>query len=42
MQNTSAFGKGDGLPARFHGYKADGAPIPRGEPTRGQVVEHWK
>jgi murein DD-endopeptidase MepM/ murein hydrolase activator NlpD len=38
MQNTPTFGKGEGLPAQFENYKANGQPIRRGEPTQGQVL----
>ena len=29
-----------GLPAQFLGYTADGVPVERGEPVRGQVIRH--
>ncbi len=29
-----------GLPAQFLGYRADGVCVSRGEPTRGQTIEH--
>jgi murein DD-endopeptidase MepM/ murein hydrolase activator NlpD len=38
LQNSPRFGVGDGLPARFLDYRADGKPVDRGEPTRGQVI----
>lgn len=38
LQNTPTYGEGDGLPAPFVGYVADGTPVERGEPTRGQSV----
>jgi hypothetical protein len=38
LQDTSRFGHGVGLPAQFREYLADGAPVQRGEPTRGQRV----
>ena len=38
VQNAPEFGKGDGLPAFFVDYVADGEPVPRGEPVRGQVI----
>lgn len=38
LQNTAEFQGGEGLPAQFLDYRADGALVTRGEPTRGQVV----
>lgn len=38
LQDTAEYQRGNGLPAQFLGYRADGAPVDRGEPTRGQVV----
>jgi hypothetical protein len=38
LQNSAEFGRGEGLPAHFLGYRAAGAPVERGEPTRGQVI----
>jgi hypothetical protein len=38
LQTGKRFGEGLGLPAFFHGYEADGVPVPRGEPQRGEVV----
>jgi hypothetical protein len=38
LQTGGKFGEGLGLPAFFNGYVADGAPVARGEPQRGQVV----
>jgi|CXWL01.1.fsa_nt_gi hypothetical protein len=38
VQNSPDFGKGDGLPAFFVDYMADGKPIAHGEPLRGQVI----
>lgn len=38
LQTGVRFGEGLGLPAFFNGYQADGAPVARGEPERGQVV----
>jgi murein DD-endopeptidase MepM/ murein hydrolase activator NlpD len=38
LQTTAEFQAGEGLPAQFLGYRADGARVARGEPTRGQVV----
>ena len=42
LQNTSGFGEGDGLPAYFYDYTADGARVPRGEPKQGQVIANRK
>jgi hypothetical protein len=39
LQNSAGFGQGEGLPAQFLNYKADGKPVERGEPTQGQVVQ---
>lgn len=38
LQDSSVFREGLGLPAFFNGYVADGAPVARGEPLRGQVI----
>lgn len=38
LQTTPVFGQGEGLPAQFIAYLADGRPVARGEPTRGQTV----
>jgi hypothetical protein len=38
LQSTPRFGAGEGLPAFFNGYVADGKPVERGEPRKGQVV----
>lgn len=38
LQNTPVFAQGEGLPAQFHDYVADGEPVSRGEPVRGQTV----
>jgi murein DD-endopeptidase MepM/ murein hydrolase activator NlpD len=38
LQNTGVFGRGEGLPAPFTGYTADGQPVARGEPVRGQTI----
>jgi hypothetical protein len=38
LQNTAEFQRGEGLPPQFLGYRAAGALVERGEPTRGQVV----
>jgi len=39
LQTGSTFGAGQGLPAQFLRYRADGVQVERGEPRRGQVVE---
>ncbi len=38
LQDTPELGRGDGLPAQFRDYVADGTPVDRGEPERGQQV----
>lgn len=38
LQDTPEFGAGQGLPAQFRDYRADGEPVARGEPVRGQTV----
>ncbi len=38
LQNTPVFGKGQGLPAQFQYYLADGTAVSRGEPLKGQTV----
>ncbi|MEZ4396809.1 MAG: peptidoglycan DD-metalloendopeptidase family protein [Candidatus Krumholzibacteriia bacterium] len=38
LQNSPRFGDGDGLPAPFLDYSADGKPVDRGEPVRGQLI----
>jgi murein DD-endopeptidase MepM/ murein hydrolase activator NlpD len=38
LQTTARFGKGDGLPAQFQNYYADGLWVERGEPRRGQAI----
>jgi Peptidase family M23 len=38
LQTTPDFGKGEGLPAQFVNYLADGAVIARGEPLQGQSI----
>lgn len=38
MQSTPSFMVGAGMPAQFQHYVADGTPVDRGEPTRGQSV----
>ncbi|MDH3283705.1 MAG: peptidoglycan DD-metalloendopeptidase family protein [Acidobacteriota bacterium] len=39
LQNSQEFGNGDGLPAPFSAYVADGQPVERGEPVRGQKIK---
>ena len=38
LQTTAVFGKGEGLPAQFQRYYANGKWVERGEPTRGQSL----
>jgi hypothetical protein len=38
LQNTREFNAGEGLPAQFQDYTADGKPVERGEPVKGQVI----
>lgn len=38
LQDSPVFGEGDGLPAFFNDYTADGEAIERGEPVQGQRV----
>jgi murein DD-endopeptidase MepM/ murein hydrolase activator NlpD len=38
LQTTPELATGEGLPAFFENYVADGEPVARGEPRRGQVV----
>ncbi|HTE18441.1 MAG TPA: M23 family metallopeptidase [Armatimonadota bacterium] len=40
LQNGPVFGRAAGLPAQFNGYAADGHPVTRGEPLKGQTVRH--
>ncbi|HEX6369574.1 MAG TPA: M23 family metallopeptidase [Longimicrobium sp.] len=42
LQNAPVFGAGQGLPALFDGYVADGQPVERGEPVKGQTVRHGR
>ena len=39
LQTTARLGDGEGLPAQFVGYVADGAHVARGEPVREQRIE---
>lgn len=38
LQTTPVFHEGEGLPAQFLDYVADGKAVERGEPTRGQKI----
>ena len=38
LQTTPVLHQGEGLPAFFEDYIADGKPVARGEPVKGQVV----
>lgn len=38
LQTTPVLHEGEGLPAQFTDYLADGTPVERGEPLRGQLV----
>jgi hypothetical protein len=38
LQNSGEAFAGDGLPAQFQDYVADGKPVARGEPHRGQLI----
>jgi murein DD-endopeptidase MepM/ murein hydrolase activator NlpD len=39
LQDSADFGWGRGLPAPFRDYLADGKPMERGEPVKGQTIE---
>lgn len=39
LQTSPRLGDGEGLPAQFVNYQADGASIERGEPKRGQTIQ---
>ncbi len=39
LQTTAEFGRGEGLPAQFGSYLADGEIVSGGEPVRGQTIE---
>ena len=39
LQTTAVFAQGAGLPAQFNDYRADGQPVARGEPQRGEHLE---
>lgn len=38
LQDTADFGAGQGLPAQFQDYRADGEVVERGEPVQGQEI----
>ena len=38
LQTTPTLHEGEGLPAQFVGYRADGEDVERGEPRRGETV----
>lgn len=38
LQTTLDFGRAEGLPAQFLRYRANGEPVARGEPARGQKI----
>lgn len=38
LQTTPDFNAGEGLPSQFLNYVADGEPVERGEPVKGQVI----
>lgn len=38
LQDSPVPGQGTGLPAQFRSFRADGEPVERGEPVRGQFV----
>ena len=38
LQDTPDFGQGQGMPAQFLDYEADGEVVERGEPVQGQTV----
>jgi murein DD-endopeptidase MepM/ murein hydrolase activator NlpD len=40
LQTTPDAGRGEGLPAQFQSYLADGVHVDRGEPKQGQTVEN--
>lgn len=40
LQTTAQPLEGEGLPAQFQDYRADGNPVARGEPVRGQKVRN--
>lgn len=38
LQTSAEFGAGQGLPAQFQAYRADGERVERGEPAQSQVI----
>jgi murein DD-endopeptidase MepM/ murein hydrolase activator NlpD len=42
LQDSGVFQKGEGLPAKFGDYLADGKLINWGEPVRGQRIRRYK
>jgi murein DD-endopeptidase MepM/ murein hydrolase activator NlpD len=40
LQDTPVLHSGDGLPAQFHSYEANGKEVRRGEPSITQAVRH--
>jgi murein DD-endopeptidase MepM/ murein hydrolase activator NlpD len=42
LQNSPVLADGDGLPAQFRDYTADGKHVDVGEPTRGQTIVNGK
>ncbi|WP_092891398.1 M23 family metallopeptidase [Roseicitreum antarcticum] len=42
MQTSLMLGQGEGLPAQFRNYLANGVLIDRGEPTEGETIEPGK
>lgn len=38
LQTTPVWFQGEGLPTQFQNYLADGKPVERGEPRKGQVI----
>lgn len=39
LQTTAVFARGEGLPAQFNDYVANGESVERGEPVRGEYLE---
>jgi murein DD-endopeptidase MepM/ murein hydrolase activator NlpD len=39
LQTTAVFARGEGLPAQFNDYVANGRPVERGEPVRGDYLK---
>lgn len=38
LQDGPVFGQGEAMPAQFEAYLADGQPVARGEPVKGQTI----